>query len=150
MASAVTTDYLSSQLKVMSFDFDPDNTVPVDVSWQDMRDFGAVLMQLFRSVGTGTVVAFKILANAQSNGGGTDAEVKAHAIGSAPDAVGDYINLEALANEIIALETAGTGALRYVSASVDMNVSTDECVVVYVFGLPRFAYGSLTADVIAS
>ncbi len=145
MASGVTTDYLSSTLKVMSFDFDPDETAATDVSWQDMRDFGAVLMQLFRSVGTGSVSSFTILANAQSDGSGTDAEVKAHAIGSAPDAVGDYINLEALQSELPPLGTD----LRYVSGAISLDTATDECVVVYVFGLPRFAYGSLTSDSIA-
>lgn len=150
MASAVTTDFLSSRLKVLVFDFDPDNTVPVDVSWQDMRDFGAVLMTLHRSVGTGTVVAFKILANSQSNGSGTDAEVKVHALGTAPDAVGDHISLECLASELQPLSTVTTGKLRYVSANIDLATSTDECNVVYVFAIPRFAFGGLTSDVIAS
>ena len=142
MASAVTTDYLTSVLKVMSFDFDPDNTVPVDVSWQDMRDYGAFLCLAMHSVGTGTVVSFSILANAQSNGGGTDATVKSHALGSQPDAVGDWIVLECLSSELPPLGTD----LRYVSGNLDLNVSTDEFVVTYVFGQSRFAYGGLTAD----
>ena len=148
MASAVTTEYLSSVLKVMSFDFDPDNTVPTDVSWQDMRDFNAVLMQVFHSVGTGTIVAFLLLANDQSNGGGTDVTVKTHALTNQPDAVGDYIHLECLASELPPLNPAGL-KLRYVSANIDPNVSTDEFVVVYVFGQPRFAYSGLTAESIA-
>jgi hypothetical protein len=142
MASSVTTDYLSSVLKVMMFDFDPDETTHTDVSWQDMRDFGAVLMTLMHSVGTGTVAAFSILANAQSDGSGTDTTVKDHALGSDPNAVGDYIHLEALASEIVNLATD----LRYVSANISFATGTDEGVVTYVFGLPRFAYGSLSAD----
>ncbi len=145
MASGVTTDYLSSILKVMSFDFDPDETAPTDVSWQDMRDFGAVLMQVFRSVGTGSITSFKLLANSVSDGSGTDAEVKVHALGSAPDAVGDYVNLECLASELPPLGTD----LRYVSANISLVTATEECVVVYVFGLARFSYGELTADSIA-
>ena len=145
MASAVTTDYLSSVLKIMSFDFDPDNTVPADVSWQDMRDFNAVLMQVFHSVGTGTIVSFSLLANAQSNGGGTDATVKTHPLTAQPDAVGNYIHLECLADELPPLNPAGE-KLRYVSANIDPNVSTDEFVVVYVFGQPRFAFEGLTAE----
>lgn len=145
MASAVTTDYLTSVLKVLSFDFDPDETAPTDVGWSDMRDFGAVLMHVFRSVGTGTIAAFSILANPNSDGSGTDATVKTHALGSAPDAVGDSVNLECLASELPPLGTN----LRYVSAQISMLTATDECVVVYVFGLPRFAYASLTADAIA-
>jgi hypothetical protein len=148
MASAVTTDYLSSTIKVLSFDFDPNETAATDVSWQDMRDFGAVLMQVFISVGTGGLSSFAILANAQSNGGGTDATVKTHALGTAPDAVGDIVNLECLASEFPPLNPAGVH-LRYVSAAISLVTATDECVVVYVFGQPRFAFGSLTADVIA-
>lgn len=149
MASAVTTDYLGSILKVLMFDVDPDNTVPFDISWQDMRDYEAFMCVLFHSVGTGTVVSFKILANSQSNGGGTDAEVKAHALGTAPDAVGDHVFLECLASELPPLSTVTTGALRYVSGSVDPNVSTDEFVATYIFGNAKFSYGGLTADVIA-
>jgi hypothetical protein len=129
----------------MSFDFDPNETAATDVSWQDMRDFGALLVQVFRSVGTGSLSSFTILANAQSDGSGTDYEVKAHALGSAPDAVGDYISLDCLASEFPPLGTD----LRYVSGAISLVTATDECVVVYVFGLPRFAYGSLTADSIA-
>lgn len=145
MASAVTTDYLSSVLKILVFESDPDNTVAVDVSWQDMRDYGSFLTTLFHSVGTGTVVSFKILANPDSAGGGTDAEVKVHGLASQPDAVGDWIFLECLASEIPPLGSTN----RYVSANYDPNVSTDEFIFTYVFGQPRFAFGGLTAQVIA-
>lgn len=145
MASAVTTDFLSSVLKVLMFDHDPDATGPQDVSWQDMRDFGAVMMLLFHSVGTGNVTSFKILGNPESDGSGTDQEIKVHALGSQPDAVGDKLVLEALASEYAALGDA----TRYTSASVDANVATDEFVVTYVFGQPNFAFGGLTSDTIA-
>lgn len=145
MASAVTTDYLSSVLKVLAFELDPDASTATDVSWQDMRDFGAVLMKLFRSVGTGAVDVFAILGNTASDGGGTDVTVKTHATPTVADAVGDELVLECLASE---LKPFGV-TYRYVSASVELATDTDECVCVYVFGLPRFAYGSLTADVIA-
>jgi len=145
MASSVTTDYLSSQLKVAMYDFDPDETTHTDVNWSDMRDFGAVMTMLFRSIGTGAVAAFSIVANADSAGGGTDATVKTHALGTAVDAVGDFVFLEALASEIVNLATD----LRYVSANASLATGTDECVFTYVFGLPRFAYGGLTADTIA-
>ncbi len=145
MASGVTTDYLSSTLKVAMYDFDPDETTHTDVNWSDMRDFGAVLVMLFKSVGTGKVNAFSILANAESDGSGTDATVKTHALGTDVDAVGDYVHLEALASEIVNLATD----LRYVSGNASLATTTDECVATYVFGLPRFAYGGLTADSIA-
>lgn len=146
MASAVTTDYLSSTVKLSLYDFDPDETAPTDVGWQDFRDFGAVLMQVFRSVGTGTLSSFSLLANAKSDGSGTDATVKTHALASAPDAVGDYVNLEAQAEELPPLDVAGEAHLRYVSGNISLLTATDECVVAYLFGRPRFAYGGLTAD----
>lgn len=145
MASSVTTDYLSSTLKVTMYDFDPDETTHTDVNWSDMRDFGAVLMMMMHSVGTGTVAAFSILANAESDGSGTDATVKTAALTSNPDAVGDYTFLEALASEIVNLATD----LRYVSGNASLATETDECVFAYVLGLPRFAYGGLTAESIA-
>lgn len=146
MASAVTTDYLSSMLKVASYDFDPDETAATKINWSDMRDFGAFLCQLFRSVGTGTVSSFTIAADSASDGSAGNQTVKSHAIGTAPDAVGDYINLECLASEIPPLGSD----LRYVSGIVSLLTATDECVGIYVFGLPRFAYGGLTSDTIAS
>ena len=144
MASSVTTDYLSSTLKVAMYDFDPDETTHTDVNWSDMRDFGAEMTMLF-SIGTGEVAAFSILANAASDGSGTDATVKTAALTSNPDAVGDYTFLEALASEIVNLATD----LRYVSGNISLATGTDECVVTYVLGLPRFAYGGLTAESIA-
>ena len=145
MASAVTTDYLSSVLDINMYDFDPDETTHTDVNWSDTRDFGAVLMMLFHSVGTGTVAAFSILGNTASDGSDTDATIKTHALASNPDAVGDYIFLEALASELPPLGTA----IRYVSANISLATGTDECVVAYVFGKPRFAYGGLTAESVA-
>lgn len=150
MASPVATDHILANHAMQMYDFDPDGTDPVDVAWVDMQNFRHFAVGLFRSVGTGTVAAFKILANAQSNGGGTDVEIKVHALGSAPDAVGDQIWLECSAEEIIQeASDAGIANVRYVSASVDLATSTDECVILYVRGHVRFAYDNLTADIIA-
>ena len=145
MASAVTVDYLSSVLKILMFESDPDNTVAVDISWQDFRDFESFLCTLFHSVGTGTVVSFAILGNPQSNGGGTDVNIKSHALASQPDAVGDWVFLECLASEFPPLAVT---TLRYVSANYDPGTSTDEFIFTYVFGQPKFAFGGLTAQVI--
>jgi hypothetical protein len=127
------------------YDFDPDSTNPTDVAWVDMSGYSTFLVGVMRSVGTGTIAAFTILANPNSDGSGTDVEIKAHALGSAPDAVGDTIWLECSAEEV-----TGAGAtLRYVSANLDLATSTDECVVYYERCEPKFAYLNLTADVIA-
>ena len=150
MASPQASDKLASQLAVTQYDFDPDSADATDVAWVDMRDFDNFMVLVFRSVGTGDVDTFKILANAESDGGGTDVEIKAHALGTAVDAVGDYVVLECTAEEI-AQEAADAGVdnVRYVSASVELATSTDECVVTYIRGGAKRKYDGLTADTIA-
>lgn len=150
MASPQASDKALARAARTMYDFDPDGTSAVDVAWVDMQNYRRLVVGLFRSVGTGSVTSFKILANAQSNGGGTDVEIKAHAIGSAPNAVGDYIWLECSAEEI-AQEAADAGieGVRYVSANIALVTNTDECVVYYERCDPRFAYDNLTADYIS-
>lgn len=144
MASTIASDCLSSTLTVTHYDFDPGGTDPVDVGWVDMRDYDSILITFFRTIGTGAVDTFKIIANSASDGGGTDVEVKAHAVTSEPDAVGDYIFLECTAAD---LQSVGDD-LRYVSASVEFATGTDEGVVTYIRRAKR-QYAGLTADTIA-
>jgi len=136
-------------MKVTMYDFDYSNAA-VDVAWVDMQNYKTFTAVVFRSVGTGSITAFSLLANAQSNGGGTDVTIKTHAIGSAPDAVGDYIVLSCTAEEIAqeAADAGVTGA-RYVSASLTLVTATDEAVVTYILCEPRFASTGLTADYIS-
>lgn len=151
MASSQSSDKLSGRMKVTMYDHDPDSTAATDVEWVDMRDYGKFMVIAFASALTGNgVTAFTILANADSAGGGTDVEVKAHAVGSAPDAVGDYLVLECTAEEIAELGRANSLDLRYVSANLTMQNAADENVVVYILADPRFAYDGLTADTVAA
>lgn len=145
MASTVATEKLTANIAVTHYDFDPNVDSAVDVAWVDLRDFGHFMCSFFRTVGTGDVDGFKILANSASDGSGTDVEIKVHALGSQPNAVGDYVFLECTAAEIAALGSN----LRYVSASLEFATSTDEGVVTYIRGLPRHARTDLSVDTIA-
>ena len=145
MASALTSIKATSNAKRLFFDVDPDDSTPTDVSWQDMRDYGYILVGFIRTIGTGALDGFGILANPNSDGSGTDVTVKTHAVASEPNAIPDYIWLEALASEFPPLGSN----LRYASASVEFAVSTDEAIVYYELGSPRFPQQSLTADTIA-
>jgi hypothetical protein len=147
MASPQSSEKIASKIKLYAYDFDPDSGSATDVAWVDMQNFHKFGALVFRSVGTGTIQGFTLLANNASDGSGTDITIKSHALGSAPDAVGDFIFLECTAEEIAqeAADAGITGA-RYVSANIDLQTSTDECVVVYIFTDPRFAYDQLTAD----
>ncbi len=147
---AVSSEKLSSNIAVFAYDFDPDETDATDITWKDMRDFGTFMAVFFRSVGTGDLDTFEILANAASDGSGTDITIKTHALTDQPNAVGDYTFLECTAAELQqANVSTATGTLRYVSASCEVATTTDEGVVVYIFGDPRWHYRGLTTEYIS-
>lgn len=151
MPSNLEVQKIASQVYVKGFDFDPNVDTPVDVGWVDMRDFKYLLVSFFRTVGTGAVDAFKIIANSASDGSGTDVVVKEHAVGSEPDAVGDQLFLEISSQELGGLGDHPDNelALRYVSAQIEFATATDEGVVTYIMSGPRFPREDLTADIVA-
>jgi hypothetical protein len=150
MAVATDNNHLRSNLAVTMYDHDPDGTSATDVAWVDMRDYDSIMVIAMASALTGNgATAFTLLANNASDGSGTDVEIKAHAVGSAPDAVGDYLVLECSAEEIRGAETTATEQLRYVSANLTMNNAADENVVTYIRGRAKFAADNLTADSVA-
>jgi hypothetical protein len=131
---------------------DPANsTVATDIAWVDMRDYENFAALVFTSsLGGNGPTVFTIVANSQSNGGGTDAVIKSHAVGSAPDAVGDFLVLECTDKELAQESTSTTGELRYVSAKVTCHHTDDEAVVVYLRGGAKRAADGLTADYVSS
>ena len=151
MASPQASDKMAANLKVNHYDHDPANsTVATDVGWVDMRDFENIMMTTFASALTGVgVTVFQIVANSESNGSGTDAIIKAHAVGSAPDAVGDWLVLECTAKELAQESTSTTGELRYVSAKLTCANTADEQVVTYIRGGAKRPADGLTVDTVA-
>lgn len=145
MATAQSTNHLTSRLKIDQYDFDPGATTETEIAWVDLADYDSFLAIFFRTIGTGATT-FTIVANSESDGSGTDVEIKAHAVASEPDAVGDTIVLECNAEEVGAASTTASGALRYVTAVVSVATGTDEGVVTYVRGDARHRTDGLTAD----
>ena len=140
MATALASQkWLANNLTTV-YDFDPGVTTAVDVGWVDMRDYSTLTVIAIRTIGTGTTDAFTILSNPESDGSGTDVEIKTHALASEPDAISDFVVLECDHSEL--------GGNRYVSASLTMGTGTDEMMVVYIRsgGLSQL---NLTADTIA-
>jgi hypothetical protein len=149
MASPQASCKLFSNEALYAYDHDPaDASVATEIAWVDMRDFEYFAVLLFTSVlgGTGPT-AFTIIANAESDGSGTDVSIKTHAIASSPDAVGDFLVLQCTAEEI-AQEAADAGVAnaRYVTAVVTCNNTADECVVFYQRAGCKRARRALTAD----
>lgn len=100
---------------------------------------------LFRSVGTGSVTAFSIIAATSAAGAGATI-VATHALGSAPDAVGDTIWLEVDAAQVREVLATAT----HVGVQLDLVTAGDECVVFFERADPFYPHAGLTADYIAS
>lgn len=104
--------------------------------------FRRFLAGLFRSVGTGTVISFKIIAATAADGTGNTAVV-AHGLASNPDAVGDYVWLEVDVEQIREVLPTAT----HVGVEIALTTSTDECVVLFERDEPFYGPSSgLTSD----
>jgi len=145
----MATQKLSTKLKVLSYDFDPNATTATDIGWVDMRDYSEMMVQFFRTVGT-SALTLTILCNTASDGSGNEATVatKTFTAGQ-PNATGDYVFLEAIENQIANLSRVDGYEYRYVSASCTVATGTDEGVVTYMLK-PKYCYEDLTADLIST
>lgn len=141
---AQTINQALANMAITHYDFDPDGTSATDVAWVDMRDFENFTCSFFRTVGTSDLT-YKILANDESDGTGTDVVI---ATGSAaPDALGDYAFLECSAEQIVQeASDAGVDNVRYVSMNLTFATGTDEGVVTYVRTNPKRSYSGMTSD----
>ena len=148
MASSLDVKKITSKVAVTAYDLDPDGTGLTDVGWVDMRDRIGLMVMFFRTVGTSAIV-FNIVANTASDGSGDEAIIKTITPAAAPDAVGDYVFGEILAEEVAQQASTDGKAYRYVSANISFATGTDEAVVVYTAMPNRFNYDGLTSDVVA-
>lgn len=98
---------------------------------------------LIRTVGTGSVTAFSIIAATSAAGGGVTAVVS-HAIGSAPNLINDTIWLECDVEQVKEVLAAAT----HVGLQVDLVTAGDECVFFFERAEPRWPVTGLTADFI--
>ena len=147
MASIQAVEQVLAHHAITFHDFDPDSADPADVAWVDLQNFRCFTVAFIRTVGTGAVDSFRILANAQSNGGGTDVVVKTVSPVPQADAFLNYHFVECTAEEVqAAAEAAGIDNVRYVSASIEFATNTDEGIVMYMRSHPRFAHSGLTAN----
>lgn len=145
MVSAIAAQKLKSQLKVTQY-LSGDASTAKAIAFVDMLGYGAILIGVLAAALTGAgVTAFKIVASTVS-AGTNPVDVVAHAVGSAPDAAGDYLWLEVTEEQ---LKEVGTD-LRYVSAVVDAAHASDNIAVTYIRGLAKNQGADLTADHVAA
>ena len=151
MASPQAPEKFTANNKVTMYDFDPDTTNATDVAWVDMQGYEELTVICMASALTGAGVdAFKIVGNSDSAGGDTDVDIKSHAVGDAPDAVGDYLVLSITAEQMVQEGADGSQTdLRYATAILEVANTADENVVTYIRSRPQFAVSGLTADTVA-
>ena len=149
---AVSTDKIFTTHAIEMYDHDPDASTATDVEWVDMKGYRnfAVVAMVSALAGSTGITAFTILGDSDNDGGsGSNVTIKTHAVGTACDAVGDYLVLECTADEIAELGEDNSVDLRYVSANLTVGNAGDECVVTYIRTGARFEYDALTADTIS-
>ena len=150
MATPQSSEGFLANNKVTMYDFDPGATTATEIAWVDMRDFSEATFSFFRTIGTGATT-LRVLANAASDGSGTDVVIADKTLTAAePNAVGDY-TFQSITAEQVAQEAADAGVVgvRYVCLELSVATDTDEGVATYILSKPRHAFTGLTADNIA-
>lgn len=147
-----TAEVLGSRAERRLVDFDPDATgltlVDLDPTGTDeclaIDQYRRFIVGFMRTVGTGALSGFEVIAATDADGTGAT-QVEAHALGSQPDAVGDYIWIEVDVEQVRdALETA-----THIGVRIDFDTSTDEGVVYFERADPYFPRTGLTADYVS-
>jgi hypothetical protein len=150
---AYTAEHLTSRANRRLADFDPDVTTPVVVDLDPSGSgeclpitdgYRRFLAGFFRTVGTGALDEFAIIAATDADGGGAVVVVE-HAVGSEPNALGDTIWLECDIEQVRNVLATAT----HVGVRVEFATGTDEGVIYFERADPLHAYSGLTADIIA-
>jgi hypothetical protein len=153
MPATASVQHLTARSERRMVDYDADDQLnivdlgqPQDASAKCLAIdvYRRFLAGLFRSVGTGSVTKFEIVA-ATSAAGANAAVVKSHAIGSAPNAVGDTIWLECDVDQVREVLAAAT----HVGVRVQLATASDEGVVAFERADPFYVTPNQTADFIS-
>ncbi|HYB96180.1 MAG TPA: hypothetical protein VEC39_14500 [Vicinamibacterales bacterium] len=152
---AYTANKALAQCRRRLVDFDPDSGSETIVTLNPaasekclaltaLGGLRRVVAALMHSVGTGSITGFKIFVADNAAGTTNAAVVATHALGSDPNAVGDYLFLEASAEQL----RAASATAAYWGVKITLGTSTDECVV-YAEEHGKQAYDQVTADYVS-
>lgn len=143
MAATYTSEKIGSKYQVVMHDFDPDATTVTAVAWQAIGEFRVFGAKLMRTIGTGATT-FDI-AVATDSSGTSATQVKAHAVGSEPDALEDQLWLECDVEQFREVLSTAT----HWSPRISVATATDEMAVVTVAGEAQYPRTGLTSDTVA-
>lgn len=139
------TQKFSENNKVTMYAVVADHSADTDVGWVDATNYRKFAVGTVATLLTGVGIdKFEIEISAASNGASSTSLIQ-HAIGSAPDAVGDMLWLE------VDLDDAAPGitGARYVNAILNAANAADDTAVVYILSEAKHKTSGLTADVVA-
>lgn len=153
MPATKTVAYLTGLSERRMVDYDIDNALNVVDLGQPqgagnkclpIATFRRFIAGIFRSVGTGSIDNFQIIAATAADGTGATIVV-AHALGSAPNAVGDTVWLEADVEQVHEVLPTAT----HVGVRLELVTTTDEAVVFFERHGALYQHPGLTADYIS-
>jgi hypothetical protein len=107
----------------------------------NFRKFMALYMT---TVGTGGITEFSLVAGTSAALAGAT-KVVTHALGSNPDAVGDFVKLECNVDQIHEVLATAT----HIGVLINLVTSTDEGVVTFIRADPVFPHTGLTDDYVS-
>ncbi|MFQ5625594.1 MAG: hypothetical protein ACE5FM_02955 [Methyloligellaceae bacterium] len=144
MAATAKSQKFGTRANVKSYEVTA--TGPADVAWVDMSNFETFFASVVKTVGTNVISNFSIIANAQSDGSGTDVTVIDGTVDIVNvNAVGENGHVECTADMVKEAGVAAGEDVRYVSINLTQT-ATEECVVTYILADPKFGYSDLTAN----
>lgn len=153
MASTTIANDLRTTMNVRMLDFDPNVDTDAYVTLNPAASASGLALGIYRkfmaifmnSVGTGGATAFAIGGATAADGTGFVAAAS-HAVGSNPNAVGDYLVLECTDEQIREVLPTAT----HVLVMVNLVTSTDEGVVTFIQADPLYGpTAGLTADYVS-
>lgn len=151
MPATYNAEHLTSRSERRMVDFDPDvdtlALVDLDPATSGeclpIAEFRRFLAGFVRSVGTGGVDNFEIIAATDADG--ANATVVVAKTPTTANAVGDHVWLECDAEQIREVLPAAT----HVGVRIELATATDECVVFFERAEPFYPHAGLTADFIS-
>lgn len=153
MATAVTSQKIFGQQKILMWDHDPDASTALITSpdagttkrYEALRDYEYFGVLAMATVATTGITKIEIVA--ATDAAGTDITVVLDSGTIAANAQGDYGVLEVTAAQVREQGSASGKNFTHVGARLTLGTSTDEAAVVYILAGPKFPKADLTASV---
>lgn len=151
MAATYTAEHLTSisNRRIVEYDIDDAaNLVVLSPATSEaclpIKHFRRFIAMVMNTVGTGGLTAFSLTA-ATSAAGANPTTIVAHAVGSNPNAVGDYLVLECDIEQVHEVLATAT----HIGVTLDLVTSTDEAVIYFECADAMFPRSGLTADYVS-